>query len=165
MDRDEIPIVASYGLRIFLGVFGAPFLFFGLVMSVASLTAAFQSGGVAVGIFGFLFGLPFVAVGGLFVLAAIRGPGRMGSKVKDYSRRRFSRLQSHMDRTLAEAGVGQYEPSSRKRTGFGNSGASAGGKSFGTCPQCGASITDESLISPSGDVCCDHCRTWFRIRA
>lgn len=33
------------------------------------------------------------------------------------------------------------------------------------CPNCGAALSENADVSPSGDVKCDYCRTWFNIHA
>jgi hypothetical protein len=33
-----------------------------------------------------------------------------------------------------------------------------------SCPRCAAPLRDDAEISPSGDVKCPHCRSWFNVR-
>ena len=32
-----------------------------------------------------------------------------------------------------------------------------------SCPNCGASLTEDNEISPSGDVKCLHCESWYNV--
>lgn len=165
--RDFGPRRASAGplamiVRVFLGLFALPFFGFGVMMCGGSLVAGLSGSSILASLFGVFFGLPFAAVGGLFLLIAFRGQRAMPERMRRLKGRSLERVQAAMDQSLQEAGLGPGDGEIPRPPARATSGST--GVDFGSCPQCGASVTDASLISPSGDVCCDHCRTWFRAR-
>jgi hypothetical protein len=83
---------------------------------------------------GSMVALIFVAVGGTAGMTAWKG----GGALQDLMKRRLGRM------------TGSETPGDAPRTGY-------------KCPNCGAALSDRADVSPSGDVKCDYCRTWFNI--
>jgi hypothetical protein len=84
---------------------------------------------------GSLIAIMFVAIGSTMGVTALKG----GSALQEMLRRR-GRLSGHQ--RLVDQSRGGYK-----------------------CPNCGAALAEHAEVSPSGDVKCDYCRTWFNIHA
>lgn len=141
-----LPVGVSIALRVMMGMFGLPFLTAGALLISFGVWALFTNEARLVGLFMAVFGLPFFGVG--LVLLSIAVLGEEGWGLKKF---------------LARTGLGARRRSVHsarpQRRGPGAM------SQYQRCPSCDSVITDKDLISPSGDVRCDHCSTWFNARA
>lgn len=135
----------NIGERVLAGAFGTCFGGVGLAVLSMNLFSwgSFHSPPVFFRIFGICMSIPFIAVGGTLVVAAITGkkPKAFGQNLRD----RASHLLDQADR------ASRREATAERRASY-------------ACPHCGAPLGDGADISPSGDVKCDHCRAWFNVR-
>ncbi|QDV05095.1 hypothetical protein Poly30_05900 [Planctomycetes bacterium Poly30] len=152
---------ASVVLRLLLGLFGLPFLTFGFLTVVGSLYSLFTGGSIGGPLLGMVFGFPFLAVGGAFVWIAVRGPKGLPETVRRRTGARLDQVQRSVQEAAEQAGadpravreaMAKIRPMSSPRQ-----------DAYPRCPECSAGLTDATLISPGGDVRCDHCRTWFKV--
>ncbi|MDA3962676.1 MAG: hypothetical protein PF961_17970 [Planctomycetota bacterium] len=98
-------------------------------------------------LFGSFICLAFIGVSAFIAIGALRGPVLL-------------RRAQQANRSAAQT---QGTPAHRSPAGTAAS-APASNDCLG-CPNCGAAVTSDDEISPSGDVKCRHCTSWFNVRA
>lgn len=128
------------------GVFGAVFAGIGLTV-LGFLWGApwneFGSPPLFFRIFGSFIAIAFVAVGGMTLVGAITG--RMpGTRIPDPG----------VDPLGDEEGAGDE---------LSDSGDGRPARGGYACPRCGGPLGPAADVSPSGDVKCGYCNTWFNI--
>jgi hypothetical protein len=92
---------------------------------------------------GILMSLPPLAIGAMFLFAAITGkaPRALAASSRDRAGRLLGkRHRSQSDQEHATP-PGTY-----------------------TCPRCAAPLNSGTDVSPNGDVKCNHCGSWFNVR-
>lgn len=131
--------------RLIAGVFGFTFAAIGFSLLVSMWTSSFGGFGDPPLMFRLcasLISLPFMAIGGSLFYSAITnqlaGQGRLRSLV-----------EQHLEEQLSQHKQGDAPASTAtpKQT---------------QCPNCSAPI-GLAEISPSGDVKCLHCKTWYNV--
>ncbi|MEX2188114.1 MAG: hypothetical protein WD875_15010 [Pirellulales bacterium] len=84
--------------------------------------------------------IPFVAMGGALATGGLFGqsPNSMAQRMRGNAKQLIDRAERSSEHT---------------------------GRADYACPQCAAPLGDGADVSPSGDVKCPYCRSWFNVRS
>lgn len=139
------PSKPSPGERVLVGAFGV--CFGGVGVAVIAFMWGMSSGGFGspplfFRVVASLIAVPFVAFGATALNAAVTG--RASSSLTAKARERAQRMLHQAE----HAGIRDSQ---------------SGVRGSYACPHCAAPLGDGADVSPSGDVKCPYCRSWFNV--